>query len=121
MWKFLKDHRGQKFSHNGKTLWHNINRTREETVLAKKVSKAVNLLRQHVISEMNVPEADSKKWIDGDWEKGVVFLRQNGSGRAIRLFDKARGEDVLHVSPEASQSEINFDFKSHLNNINDAK
>ena len=70
---------------------------------------------------MGVPETDVKKHVEGDWDNGVVFYRPQGAGRAIRLYDKSRGAEELHVSEEASSSGLDFDFQGNLEAINSPK
>ena len=119
MWAFLKKHKGKKFSHNGKDLWHRVHQTVDEQNIGKRTSKAVSMVREHVKNGMSIDDEKAKQIIDGDWDLGLVFYRPD-SGPVVRLYDRAKDETTLRVHKDAASSAINFDFKAKLSDINAA-
>ena len=116
MWDFLKGNKGKRFKHGELELWHTIEKTKQERDIAKRVSKAVRLLREHLETSGGKSEAEAKEVIDADWVKGLVFAKVQN--KVVRVYEKKTGEDVLHVAPVAADSGLTFDFAGHVDTIN---
>ena len=86
VWKFLRKHKGVKFNYGAKQLWHTWDRPREEVLLSKRVSLAFKMLRKNAV-EKGVLTNGAELGIDGDWERGRVWLKKfRTDERAITLF-----------------------------------
>ena len=116
MWDFLKGNKGKRFKHGDLELWHSIEKTQQERDIAKRVSKAVNLVREHLQNVVGKSESESKQMIDADWVRGLVFSKVQA--KVVRLYEKNSGEDLLHVAAGVADSGINFDFAGHVEAIN---
>ena len=108
-----------KFSHGDLTLWHSIEKTRDERALAKRVSQGVRLLRAHAISQLSISEADAKKVIDGDWVRGTVFHKSIPGGKVTRIYDKKKTDNFLEVASNATDSGLTLHFAGQLAAINE--
>ena len=110
MWKFLKANKGHRFKHGEKTLRHGIELSKNELTLGKKVSVAASALREAIVSQNKCSEEDAPKWVDGNWESGVVTFRDGGKGKGKKMFEKKVGELELTVGSDASDIDLGFDF-----------
>ena len=111
MWDFLKKYKGQRFSHNDRDLWHSIEKTKEERELCKRVSRGVKIARSQVAQTLGVSDDEAKKKVDGDWVRGMVYLKQEET--VVRIFEKERDQNVLklastakHVFPDLDPAEL---------------
>ena len=89
----------------------------EEVAIGKKVSKAVNILKNN-FRRAGEPEENLKKLVDGEWNLGIVYVRESLSGKLKRVYDKPRGETNFVVFEGASIP--NFDLVGGLDEINSA-
>ena len=48
-WTFPRKYKGTKFTHESKQLWHTWDRPKDELLLSKKVSLAIETLRTSVV------------------------------------------------------------------------
>lgn len=116
MWEFLKKYKGTRFNHNGRELWHSIEKTKLERELAKRVSKAVRVVRSHLQEASGLSEEDAKKRVDADWVKGLVFTRQGDA--AVRIYEKDSINNVLTVAASAKDGAPDLDAAAELASIN---
>ena len=100
-------------------MFHAIELTKEELQTSKKVSKTVNMLREHLVNKSMCDRESSKKWVDGDWPKGIVFVRKEGKGKLFRVFEKNKTDQDLALGSDAGGVDIGFDFGAHLPIINE--
>ena len=49
VWSFLRRHKGRKFSHGAKQMWHTWDSPKEEVLLSKRVSMAIKALRTRAV------------------------------------------------------------------------
>ena len=121
MWEFIKDNKDNTFEYQEKKLWYSIDQTKEERAVSKRVSKAVNMLREHMISKHSFDQEQARRAIDGDWAKGLVYYKAaEGTCNITRLFDRRPESLLLHVTESATSSGLDFDFKAKLADINSA-
>ena len=86
VWKFLRKHKRVKFNYGAKQLWHTRDRPREEVLLSKRVSLAIKMPRKGAV-EKGVLTQGAELGIDGDWERGRVWLKKLRTDEmAITLF-----------------------------------
>ena len=64
VWTFLRKHRGKKFSHGAKQLWHTWNRPKEEILLSQRVSLAIKALRTRAV-ERSILTNGAEMDVDG--------------------------------------------------------
>ena len=97
--KFLRKHRGVTFNCGAKQLWNTWDRPREEVLLSEHVSPAIKMLRKRAV-EKGVLTNGAELGIDGDWERGRVWLKKLRSDeRAITLFRQTNStsSDLLYT------------------------
>ncbi|CAK0848424.1 unnamed protein product [Prorocentrum cordatum] len=131
MWNFMKAWKGRKIPCQGAKsdqLWHEVDQEPQEpheVELSRRVSYAVRLLRECGEAK-NLCTADSKmKTFDGDWDRGQVFFRRDGSERPIRILQRSRATDLMEICAEPlvksllGQELAEFRLPERLGEIND--
>ncbi len=115
MWEMLKALKGSKLKEG---LWHGIISTEEERLIAKRTTIGVKAIREIYISKNLVPGGkDIKKVVDGDWNKGLVYVKPDK--KVTRVFEKPKGEEAWILGSEADQLELG-DLNTILEDINNA-
>jgi hypothetical protein len=101
MWTFLKTHKGKKFTHKGKTLWHNIEKTLDERTRDRHISAGVRLVREAVVAAGMADAESVKKMIDAEYPKTRIYYKVAGARAVDLLVKSAPGSVLLMVSPDA--------------------
>ena len=75
VWTFLRKHKGKKFSHGAKQLWHTLDRPKEEILLLKRVSLAIKALRTPAVEKGILTQwcRDGHRW---RLERGRVWFKR---------------------------------------------
>lgn len=93
MWKWVTAHKGKKFK--GETLWWAIDKPLEEMNEAKKVRAAIKVLKDFAVSiEGELDDEVLEKRVPADYDIHFVMLKATVEARAVRIFDKPRGEHM---------------------------
>ena len=123
MWQFLKANKGNKFQHEGKDLFHSIELSSEEMKLGSRVSSAVKVLSEHVITKGKCQQGDVKAWATGDWNAGRVIYREGGQGNFKEVYIRKPHSQDLQVARDAGEvgGSLEFDFGTKLSEINQDK
>ncbi len=66
-------------------MFHNIDKTPEESAASKKVSAAMRILKTK-LNEHSVNEDDFKKVLSGDWNIGTIHLGASPDAFGLRFF-----------------------------------
>ena len=121
MWRFLKIHRGQKFTVKDKTLLHSIDKTSVEQNTSRRVSRANRILLEFLVVVGELSSLDGKKeranyMVARDWDTGTV--RYKKSGEVYRIFEMDKSTGMLKVGQGAAMSGLTMRFAEQLPSIN---
>ena len=120
MWNFLKRMKGIKLKSvkfPQALLNHSIDQNTDERLLAKKVSYIINNIRTHAVAADLVKEEDTKKTIDGDWDRGYVFVKLEGRP-AIRVCDYNKTTNIFTRNPATDGLEWVINFEAIIGEAN---
>lgn len=112
--RFLQDHKGNRFRFDDRTLWHSTDLIRDERVLGKKSSRAIQFVRENLVSAGKCDDNQAKRYVDGVYHEGKVTYRKEGKGKAHLIYTKK--EDVLDLTlgPDAVAVDVGFDLATYL-------
>ncbi len=116
MWTFFKDNKGVIFHFNDKKLFYSIDKTPGEISLSTKVSRAVNILKDHFTSN-GIPREEVKKYVDGEYNIGSVYFKPALGSAFLKICEKPRGKTYLQVV-EGVVVPFDFDPQAHVEMIN---
>ena len=125
MWAFLKAMKGNKFTKEGKivgakdldvswTLWHGVEKTAEEQLCSRMVSKISRVTRGAFVEKMLGTETQAKAVFEPDYDAGLLRYKPPVSpgdkAAPIRLF-KVEESRVVAL-PSASSCAVALDWSS---------
>ena len=103
MWKVLTSMKGRKFlvqQEGGEVrLWHGIDRSPEERMFGKRISRASTLIKEFLISALPDSSAEEiGKMVQSDAEKGAVWTKVPGK-HVQRVFTRASSTELQVHEP----------------------
>ena len=110
----MKGNKGHRFKCGERELFHAIELSEKEITISKRVTKAVKILREHLSGGHDLSETQCRKWIDGDWEKGAVYVRKEGKGKNFEVYAKIDSGTDLALGKLIPEVDIGLDFGSQL-------
>jgi hypothetical protein len=72
------------------------------------VARAVKIIKTH-LNTNGIIEEDLKKWVEAEYNLGMVYLRESSSGSLKRVFLKVKDSTDLAVDIDLG---LPFDFRA---------
>jgi hypothetical protein len=116
LWAFLKGNKGKNYEYMGNRIYYSIDKTMEESILSGKVGRAVKAVKNHLNSN-GVGEEDAKKWVEAEYNLGIVYLRDVSGGTLKKVYHRAKGDTDLTIDTTIGLP-FNFSPKDFLEEIN---
>ena len=83
-------------------LWATIEKYPDERAISKSVSRGLTMLKEKIKSKglvtQEATEADYKKIVDADWNRGIIWLRLDGV--RCRIVQRKQAEDRFEINTE---------------------
>jgi hypothetical protein len=117
MWAFIKGNKGTTFTFEGKKLYYSIDKKTDELDVSMKVSRAVKMLKEHYIGEGKIEEEHVKRFVDGEWNLGIVYVRDSVEGKLKKVYYIPKGKKDM-VAVDGVQVNWNFKVLEALDQIN---
>ena len=121
MWNFLKRMKGNKLKSKmfpEAKLWHSIEQTESERLMSIRVSYINKQFKEYVIEKgLAMDDEGARRIIDGDWARGYVFVRLEGS-KPVRLMEYNRSEEKFQKGAEVDTLGWTFNFPELLEHVN---
>ena len=121
LWSFLKANKGRRFQHNGEDLWHNIDSTKDERTLSKRVNEVVKRISEHITQKGQCSSENVKNFVSGDGDHGQVYYKPMGtplSGEYVKIFERDGMSTKLKIGPDAQKAGLEFDLGACLSQVN---
>ena len=116
MWQWIKANKGTKFK--GDSIWWAIDKPKSERLASKKVTAAVKLVREYLVSqEASLDDEVLKSRVPADYDNSFVMLKPMPTSRAIRVLGFPRGETLWARAANAPDL-AGFDWVAALATIN---
>ncbi len=125
LWAFILGNKGVRidYGQDPRAIWFTIEKTLQPRMIAKKIGNMVRALISCLV-ENGKAEAEAKKHIDGDYQKGNIYLRpedirfkgEDGAASivkamSVRLIEMDRKRGTYAVGADARTMEPLPDFK----------
>ena len=89
LWSFMRSMKGRRMEWKGKQLWHAIEKSEEERLMARKTGILLGHLRR---ASSLAPEEFRVRYPDPDYDRGIIFVRDPAAASGVsRLFQVPRG------------------------------
>ena len=119
MWHWIKSNKGSKFK--GDQIWWAIDKPMAERLASKKVTAAVRLVKEYLVSKEGVlGEEVLRSRVPADYDNSIVLCKPTPEARAVRVLELPRGES-LWVRVQDSPELIGFDWVAALAAINNVE
>lgn len=106
MWKFLKASKGKQFSFRDASLFHPIGKTESERLTAKRTSRALKLIKDHLVSigklQAGPGRGHLKRALLGDWDMVIVRVKAL-TGNFVRVLEIPPRKEIFVVARTATR------------------
>ena len=116
MWQWIKANKGSKFKDG--QIWWAIDKPMAERLASKKVTAAVRLVKEYLVSKEGVLAEDVlRSRVPADYDNSFVLCKPSPDARAVRVLELPRGE-TMWVRSKDSPDLPSFDWTAALAAIN---
>ena len=107
MWKMIKALKGCNIFYNPmgialpadrKPMWWSVEKSEEERICSKRISRAVSVLRQNAMTTMGLSEEEARQAVEGDWSAGKVYIKTARLGH-MRILSRDRVTKPIRAEP----------------------
>ncbi len=120
MWAWIMSKVGQKFAAQGRNdIWFSVDKPFDERQLGKKIGTIMKAAKNYVKDKHKIEDPKvMKKWVDGDSNKGFVYLRNLETGRMVKAAKKIEDGVDLEIA-EGGPIWPEFNLKEVIDRAND--